>query len=333
MWFSNHIERKNEGDFAVKALSSNSNKFTILNITDTHASLACFRDSDDKTGRALKHTVGELVKRSSPDLITVTGDMTSEDDREIYRLLCEYIDSFGIPWAPVMGNHDNQLGDEESEAIGKIMSGFGGCLFEVGPKGLGYGNYTLCTDDTGLIFMDTHSMFNLFYEGRERSSWGEVTEAQTLWYRDEVSRLKSRGINKSILFVHIPLYEYKLAASEIFTRPLEEIEGLEGKPIDCPAEFIKIPNFFRFGANYEEPSSPLCGNGFFDIIVEEGHTTHVICGHNHVNCSSVMHRGVCLTYGLKTGIGSYGVEHLNGGTVITLESGNIDIRHEFVELN
>ena len=68
------------------------------------------------------------------------------------------------------------------------------------------------------------------------------------------------------------------------------------------------------------------------MLSDEGHTKNVICGHNHVNTSSAIYRGVRLTYGVKTGAGSYHEEHLNGGTVLKLTSdGKVDISHVYVD--
>ncbi len=306
--------------------------FTILNVTDVHAKLDYFTEGNPE-GDELRHTVGELVKRSRPDLITFTGDMTTDDDREIYRLLAEYIDSFGIPWAPVLGNHDNQLGDAEARAIGEILSMQKNSLFEAGDPALGCGNYTLgikCDGKPtmGLVFMDTHDSFRVQLDGRDRHSWGEVTKPQEAWYRDKVAEMKNEGFDDSLLFVHVPLYQYTAAAEEFFTCDLESCREAY---FDYPESYIKNREAFMFGVNYEGPSAPIRDNGFFDTVVSEDHTRHVLCGHNHVNTTSVNYRGIRLTYGVKTGVGSYHRGHINGGTVIEVTDGGFDVRHEFVE--
>ena len=76
--------------------------FTILNITDSHVETVYFTE-DTQNGRIFKGTLKELIERTNPDLITFTGDITREDGLDVYRLLAEFVDSFGIPWAPVLG--------------------------------------------------------------------------------------------------------------------------------------------------------------------------------------------------------------------------------------
>ncbi|MBR6806859.1 MAG: metallophosphoesterase [Clostridia bacterium] len=305
--------------------------FTILNVTDIHAKLDYFTEGNLE-GDILRHTVKELTERCRPDLITFTGDMTTDDDREIYRLLAEYIDSFDIPWAPVLGNHDNQLGDTEARAIGEILMSQKNCLFDVGDPVLGCGNYTVGVKKNGkplmgLLFMDTHDTFDVPMCDRTRSSWGEITKSQEAWYREKVAEMKKEGFDSSLLFVHVPLYQYTSAAEEIFTCDLESSEEAY---FDYPESYIKKNDAFLFGINYEGPSAPLRDNGFFDVLAVEDHTRHVLCGHNHVNTSSVNYRGIRLTYGLKTGVGSYRRDHLNGGTVIEITDGGFNVRHEYV---
>ena len=307
--------------------------FTILNITDVHAKLSYFTEGDPE-GDALRYTVSELVNRSHPDLITFTGDMTTDDDREIYRLLAEYIDSFDIPWAPVLGNHDNQLGDAEAHAIGEILASQKNCLFDAGDPDLGCGNYTVGVQldgvaAMGLIFMDTHDSFRVQLDGRDRHSWGEVTKPQEAWYKEQIAGMKKEGFDSSLLFVHVPLYQYTEAAEEFFTCDLESCREAY---FDYPESCIKNREAFRFGVNYEGPSAPIRDNGFFDTLVSEDHTRHVLCGHNHVNTTSVDYKGVRLTYGVKTGAGSYHRGHLNGGTVLEITANGFAVRHEYVSL-
>ncbi|MBR5632732.1 MAG: metallophosphoesterase, partial [Clostridia bacterium] len=81
--------------------------FTVLNVTDLHAYASTFEEGD-VTGKVMRYTMDELIRRTSPDLITFGGDIASDYNIEVYRDFCRYMDSFNIPWAPVMGNHDNR---------------------------------------------------------------------------------------------------------------------------------------------------------------------------------------------------------------------------------
>ena len=148
-------------------------------------------------------------------------------------------------------------------------------------------------------------------------------------FRENAAFLKKEGFENSLLFVHVPLYQYTEAAEEFFTGDLESCRETY---FDYPESYIKNREAFRFGVNYEGPSAPIRDNGFFDTLVSEDHTRHVLCGHNHVNTSSVDFKGVRLTYGVKTGVGSYRRGHLNGGTVLEIMGNGFDARHEYVKL-
>ena len=53
-----------------------------------------------------KELITKLVNDKKPDLITLSGD--NAWGYISYLEVIEFIDSLGIPWAPVFGNHDNE---------------------------------------------------------------------------------------------------------------------------------------------------------------------------------------------------------------------------------
>ncbi|MBQ8164625.1 MAG: metallophosphoesterase [Clostridia bacterium] len=62
--------------------------------------------------KCLKY-VKNAIEQTNPDIIVLTGDNVygETDDKGIaLQTLADYIDSFGIPWAAVYGNHDNESG-------------------------------------------------------------------------------------------------------------------------------------------------------------------------------------------------------------------------------
>ena len=71
----------------------------------------------------------------------------------------------------------------------------------------------------------------------------------------------------------------------------------------------------------------------FDVIKAEGSTHDVVCGHDHINDSSVVYQGVRLTYALKTGDRCYWQDDgmMNGGTVLRVASdGTVTTEHCYV---
>ena len=96
--------------------------FTVLNLTDTQLSNAEWAEGH-KAREILEYTVRELVARTSPDLITVSGDLAWAGHDHAYTMLADLLDGFSIPWAPVWGNHDNQDGAEYIDGIAVISFG------------------------------------------------------------------------------------------------------------------------------------------------------------------------------------------------------------------
>jgi len=55
--------------------------------------------------------IRELVKRTSPDLIIITGDIIYgefDDNGSMHTRFIAFMDSLKIPWSVVFGNHDNE---------------------------------------------------------------------------------------------------------------------------------------------------------------------------------------------------------------------------------
>ena len=55
--------------------------------------------------------IRSLIAQTKPDMIFITGDIvygSFDDAGTTLEWYCDFMDSLGIPWAPVFGNHDNE---------------------------------------------------------------------------------------------------------------------------------------------------------------------------------------------------------------------------------
>ncbi len=112
--------------------------FKILQITDTHW------DNKSPKCEDTKNTIVNVVKKSNPDFIIITGDIiTQEPVKEGWLALTKIIVEQNIPWSITFGNHDeefsmtkkeiwdiikkmpNFIGDEGS------VSGVGNCVIPI----------------------------------------------------------------------------------------------------------------------------------------------------------------------------------------------------------
>lgn len=272
------------------------NDYTILNITDIH--VADYALQAFLAFPAIK-TVKKLVREIKPDLITVTGDIvcTKSDHYAIHRFT-RMMESFGIPWAPVFGNHDDE-GNCDLNYLADVMMSDCNCLMKKGSSEMRCGNYVIRILNNGstalnLIMMD--------------SGHGLVNEAQMKWFRSVTDNTEG----ECAVMMHIPLPQYQYALDDYnsssdtdkkkfsFCGKCNEkiccARDKDGKPID---------------------------NGFFDILKESGRVRNVICGHEHMNNFSLLYQGIRLTYTMKVGKGSGYQPGFDGGTVIKVSDKGI----------
>ncbi len=312
--------------------------FTVLNLTDVQIVQSDIQENSPCLKLFLK-TVNELIERSRPQLITISGDITYGDGDssfEVYRYFAEFIESFETPWAVVWGNHDNQGGTAHIERIVSLFQTYPHFVYESGDKALGNGNYVIAVEESGkivqgLLMMDTHD--RLPYQdstGEIRDVWAKVTPLQLDWYKEQVNRLKAQGCNDTVLITHIPIYAYREAFGAAFPKDKEakDVSLEQSYQGECWNDGYKE----SFGVRYEGECCYPEDEGAFDVIKECQSTKLVLCGHDHVNCWSIRYQGVQLMYALKTGSGCYWSEKLNGGTILKIQSdGRVDAEHLFVD--
>ena len=296
-------------DYAVTIEKDPGRDFVILNLTDIQVDNAdAFSESGEKTRALLQ----ELVAKTHPDLITVTGD-NGRGWGGLVQIMQD-VDSLGIPWAPVLGNHDSE------KSIDAFFSAYHlskakHCLFRFGPEGMGYGNYVIHITENGeilhsLYMMDTHS------EVAQKDSingpeggYDHLWQNQIEWYKWAVNGTNALAGHtvESTVFLHIPLSEYR------------QFEG-HAQEETC------------FGENREGVCAPAGNNGFFDVCRELGSTKNILCGHDHRNSFSFVLDGIRLSYSLKTGYGSYFDADMVGGTTLTVDSGGkATVQHIFCD--
>ena len=315
-------EQQFKTDYCVNLEKEADKDFVILNLTDIQLnSIEAF----DQDGEVAKKMIAKLIEENDPDLITLTGDNAT--GATSYLELIKWIDSYNIPWAPVMGNHDGEIAQGEFWCAYSFYNAKN-CLFKFGPKEMGFGNYIINITENGkiihtLFMMDSHDYNEeKNINGPGEGGYDHFWNCQFDWYEWAVKGIESvEGETvTSTIFMHIPFYEYKTAYEEAYDK--------EGK---C---YIGEYALTSFGENREEVCCAPENNGFFEFMQGFGSTKYAICGHDHVNNSSIVYQGVRLTYGLKTGRGSYNDDDMTGGTIIKIDStGTATTDHFFVDPN
>ena len=318
----------------MKILQKSKNRtFTILNLSDPQLSNKEWQEGRTE-GKLLKDTLAYLIEQCKPDLITVSGDIAWAGELESYANFSDLLDSYGIPWAPVFGNHDNQRGPEMVLQQAEIMQARQTCIMENGDPSLGCGNYVIGIEEEGrlihgIIMMDSHDRKHWVDEnGGEHNDWAELEPAQFSWYREQIRMLKEKGVKETSIIMHIPLYTYRDAIRAALK---EDVEPRSVSPYNGEQSGCWNPGYEdSFGVMYEGISSFPQDNGFFDEILAGDSTKTVLVGHDHVNNFGVRYRDILLAFSMKIGSGCYWDPRINGGTVMTIDSeGHMEVKHLF----
>ncbi len=315
------------GDYALTKPDGRDLK--ILHLTDIHIGGGLFSVGlDKKTYTAIY----KLTEYARPDLIIVTGDIVypvsvqsgNLNNARATEQFCAFMDNLEIPWTVTLGNHDSALDTTAGRSeVADIYASekLEYCLFLKNPEGeniSGFGNHLINIRDTSgkliqtIIMLDT----NTTIKGAV-AKYDSVHDDQVEWYKKSLTRLSSpeNGISEgetvpSLLFFHMPLYEYDLATK------LAEAGSDE-------AEII-------YGSRYRRanPEKSAVKSGLFDAMVELESTKAAFCGHIHKNNYAVRYKGIQLTYGYSVVYLSFNIknkEDYRGGTLITLDgSGGVD---------
>lgn len=304
--------------------------YTVLNLTDIHWDIVAWKPGNDEYEMVVA-TIKELVRRTQPDLITVSGDLSWGMAVESYVAVADLLDGFGIPWAPVWGNHDYEKPEVNQGAVEEFAR-HPLCLFEAGDQDLGCGNYTLLVQEegrtvAGLIMSDTHKGATFVDEkGEEKGTWGRLYPNQLDWIKEQCKLISA----DTAVIQHIPVFGYMEASQAAYKENLDlkTLTLAESRNGTCwnPGYEDSV------GVQHEGICSYPLEDGALEAFREAG-INAVIVGHDHNNNWIIRHKGIRFVFSLKTGPGCYWQPELNGGTVIKITSQGIgDIYHEYVAL-
>ncbi len=331
------LEKESQGIFSRILKKEKGEDFVILNMGDPQFIPEQWAENSS-TYKSLKFTMDALVEKLDPDLITVTGDIMQmpESDDEI-RHFADFMESYGIPWAPVWGNHDYSCGNEGGiarlKANAQVLSEYENCLFKQGPIDEASGNYIIGIRE-GNRLVEAIFMMDCLDMGVCGTLGNSVTipmlyNQETLphldWYKDSLEIIKSLGCTDSTLMTHIPLECYNDAIKAAYKNPECTLEE------SYTAEPWNEGYEDSFGIWQEGPTGISFDDKFFETIKETGtHTKHVLVGHDHLNNFSINYEGIQLTYTMKTGSGNEYQNELRGCTVIKVGSeGVTELYHEY----
>lgn len=239
----------------------------------------------------------QVITRYNPDLILMTGDNVYgqfDDSGESLLDLISFMDSFEIPWAPILGNHDTETFkgvDWQCEQYENSEY----CLFKQRTL-TGNGNYSVGVVQGGALkrvfyMLDTNGAGNLsqrsISNGHTIKNFIGFAGDQVDWYTLAINNLKAKCPSVKLSFCfHFPLQAFADAAN---TYDLSS-GAIDLDQVGRDGDFGVLT-----GAHGEWDDDYVVWNSFKQLGVDS-----VFIGHEHVNSASIMHEGIRLTYGQKS---------------------------------
>lgn len=332
-------------------------EITVLQITDTQMQeLSGVRNENRRTqvGNAFfSHGIhdhetrvwrymDEGVSNANPDLIVLTGDNIYgelDDDGSMWLELVAKMDSYGVPWLVVFGNHDNESGKGVLWQIEQLQNSEH-CVFAQGSV-TGNSNYNVVIKQGGeykylFYLLDTNGCSEKPHNPGEGMmpdnpdlakimQVGGVHDDQIQWMRESSASVFAEFGNLPVMmFYHIPPVESAAAVSTLYSDSyFPDIIAYSPFAPDADGDF---------GFATEPLGGFNLGNGFFGAAKEIG-CVGMFVGHQHKVSTSILYDGIRITYGLKTGTYDYHETDMLGTTKITIGTDNsFTVEHQESEL-
>lgn len=310
-----------EADGSYSLIKDKYDTFKILQITDLHIGGGFLSVNED---RFAIDTISDLVHRTQPDLVVITGDLVysrpsvtlSTCNLNSAKIVAKLMEKLDVWYTVTFGNHDAEyFATHSREELKKFFMNQKGCLMtDEAPEITGESNHIVKirnddgTINTTLFMIDSNS----YPEKMGKGGYDCIHDDQVRWYEKEMKRIaiEECGNNNSLMFTHIPLAEYQRAWN-YYRSGSDKVK-------------------YYFGNADENVSYSRYASRIFDKIVECGGTKGVFCGHDHLNDFSVSYKGVRLTYGKSIDCLLYAknLSGHRGGTMIELDfDGTFEIEH------
>jgi hypothetical protein len=271
-------------------------RFTIVQFTDLHWK------NGDKHDVRTRQTIEAVLAAEQADLVLLTGDTIDStycDDPKLsfIQAICA-IESHGLPWAAVFGNHDTEQGVTRQELM-ELIAARPGCLAQAGPSDLtGVGNYILpiAGSKSGKEAARLYCLDSGDYAPEGMEGYGWIGPDQSAWYLSHAAANAEHV--PALAFFHIPFPEY------------EELWWTQ----TC------------YGTKLEPVCAPKINSGFYAALLAGKDVAATFVGHDHVNDYYGDLHGIRLYYGRATGHNTYGFhDSPRGARIIRLREGQREL--------
>ena len=294
-------------------------------------------------GEALKAYITEAIDASNPDLVMFLGDnIMSPEDGTVesywkgYDEVFPILESKGVPFTFVFGNHDDESAPTvtKEEMLKKYQS-YDGCLaYDADPSlhGCATHNLPILSSDGKKVAYNLW-MFDsgdyVFYENGKRRGYDCVRADQIEWYKAESAKLKAANggeVVPSLLFQHVPVKEIYQFVDRVTYKEAENacfnIDDRKWYSLNESSGLIGDDNVMG-EAPCSEPLDHTTGQ--YEAWLEKGDIIGAFFAHDHVN--NFMGRtgeGIILGYNGGTGFRAYGRGDHRSMRVFNLNENDIE---------
>ena len=287
--------------------------FKIMQLTDVHIGGGCLSTIEDK--KAI-NAIAAMVTAEKPDLVIITGDMAATypnsgtlNNRYTHEFVGHIMERLGVYWTVNFGNHDSEIYNFLNRAQVAEMyesENLEHCLFSSDDGGV-YGecNHVINVKNSigyitqSLIMMDSNAYTDEDPLGLQWK-YDNIHEDQIEWYENVIQTNQAYNENllghvadiflggelptvKSLLFIHIPLMETRIAYQEYL--------AAGGNTDDVTYHGGKI------GEKDPYVYCSMIEEDMFETMLELDSTKAVFFGHDHLNYAVIEYKGITFSYG------------------------------------
>lgn len=276
-------------------------KFKIMQLTDLHLNPDYPQRMDEVLSR-----IEYMVKLESPDCIMITGDLVYGKPCEVaIRRLVNQLDSYGIPWAVMYGNHDAEQNLSRADMSKLYVSGKH-CLNRLNDKG------ELADIEIGVMHEGKPAWYMYAMDSNDYSpikgigTYGYFSFEQVHWMLECCkARTGADGcVAPSVAFFHIPLIEY-IDAWTLLDNPRQGVRDRD----HC------------IGLRGENVGHGALNTGMFAAMKQGGSIKGVFVGHDHDSDFVACYKGIALCYGRFSGSDTVYNNIPRGARFIELKAG------------
>ncbi|KAK1316265.1 putative inactive purple acid phosphatase 28 [Acorus calamus] len=283
--------------------------FKILQVADMHYARGIGTRCRDVTPSEFAHCsdlnttrfLRRMIESEKPDFIAFTGDnifgSSSTDAAESMFAAFGPAMEARIPWAAILGNHDQESTMSREELM-LFISLMDYSVSQVNPPLTsidGFGNYDLRVNGAFGSDLVNSSVLGLYFlDSGDRSTvegvrgYGWIKESQLAWLRGASEALQNVKLNNEWNTLH----KCEVPALTFFHIPIPEVRQLWFKEI--------------VGQFQEAVACTSFDSGVLHTLVSMGDVKAVLLGHDHLNDFCGEMDGIWFCYGGGFGYHAYG---------------------------